>query len=121
MLWQVGASDVAGLGIQARVTVPAHEMRDAIAAADLVVAHAGIGSALTALDAGVCPVLLPRRLAHHEHVDDHQLMIAEDLERRGLAVSRDPDQLTAADLVTAMSRHVLAAPAVAPIRLAVRG
>jgi UDP-N-acetylglucosamine transferase subunit ALG13 len=98
ILWQVGPTDTSGLGIDARDVVPAHELAAAIAEADLVVAHAGIGSALTALEAGKLPVLLPRRYARGEHVDDHQVLIAEDLELRRLAVCRDVDELSADDL-----------------------
>lgn len=106
VLWQVGATDVSGLGIQALERVPALAMRAAIAEADLVVAHAGIGSALTVLDAGKCPVLLPRRQARCEHVDDHQLMIAAELASRDLAVTADARSVTAEDLHRAMTTSV---------------
>lgn len=103
VLWQVGSTDVADFGIAAHDRVPARDLRQAVQEADLVVSHAGVGSALTALDAGRCPVLLPRRAAFDEHVDDHQALIAAELAGRGLAVSRTPDRLTAADLLA--SRH----------------
>jgi UDP-N-acetylglucosamine--N-acetylmuramyl-(pentapeptide) pyrophosphoryl-undecaprenol N-acetylglucosamine transferase len=117
VLWQVGATDVRGLGIDAHDRIPAEQMRAAVARADLVVAHAGIGSALTALDAGVCPVLLPRRAARAEHVDDHQLMIADELDAQGLAVSRDAGEVTAEDLRAAMAMSVTAAGDVRPFAL----
>ena len=44
----------------------------AVAEADVVVAHAGIGSVLTALDAGKPVVLMPRRADLREHRNDHQ-------------------------------------------------
>jgi UDP-N-acetylglucosamine transferase subunit ALG13 len=106
ILWQVGATDVADLPIEAHVAVPAAELRGAIERADLVIAHAGIGSCLTALDAGRCPVLLPRRPELGEHIDAHQQMIADELDSRGLAIGRSPDTLTAADLRAAMRRSV---------------
>lgn len=106
VLWQVGCTDVSGLPVDGRASVPAQEMREAVEAADLVIAHAGIGSALSALDAGLCPVLLPRRAARGEHVDDHQLLIADDLGGRGIAVSRDPQSLTADDLRRALATRV---------------
>ena len=106
VLWQVGATDVSGLDVQPRDRVTAREMRSAIEAADLVVAHAGIGSALTVLDAGKCPVLLPRRCRRSEHVDDHQLMIAAELAGRGLAVTVDATAVTSADLRRAMGTSV---------------
>lgn len=106
VLWQIGCTDASGLPIDGRASVPAQEMRAAIDDADLVVAHAGIGSALSALDAGLCPVLLPRRVARGEHVDDHQLLIAQDLAARGIAVVRDPFNLVAEDLRQAMRTKV---------------
>ncbi len=98
VLWQVGATDLDGLAVRGSNQVPADELQQAIREADLVVAHGGIGSALTTLDAGRVPVLLPRRAAFDEHVDDHQVMICDHLGGRGIAVSREVDQLTAADL-----------------------
>ncbi len=117
VLWQTGATDASGLDVDARKAVPASELHEAMATADLVIAHAGIGSALTALDLGRCPVLLPRRRHHGEHVDDHQLMIADELARRGLAVSRDPADLAAADLVRAMTTPVKADETARPFEL----
>ncbi|AKU15919.1 glycosyltransferase [Luteipulveratus mongoliensis] len=101
VLWQVGYTDVSDLPIDGRQSMPAEELRAAVREADLVIAHAGVGSALTALDAGRVPVLLTRRQAYDEHVDDHQQMIADELARRDLAVSCDPDQLTVEHLMAA--------------------
>lgn len=98
VLWQTGATDLRGLGVRGHDQVPADELRSAIQDADLVVMHGGIGSALTALDAGRVPVMLPRRVAFGEHVDDHQAMICDLLGRRRLAVAREADELQAADL-----------------------
>ncbi|MHB1064830.1 MAG: glycosyltransferase [Georgenia sp.] len=106
VLWQVGVSDCTGLPVNGRVDVPSAELHAAIAAADLVVAHAGIGSCLATLDSGLCPVVLPRRPEHDEHVDAHQELIAGELDRRGLAIRRAPEELTADDLRAAMSRSV---------------
>jgi len=106
VLWQVGHTDCTGLPVQGRVEVPAAGLREALATADLVIAHAGIGSSLTAPDAGLCPVLLPRRRDHGEHVDDHQLLIAHELDRRALAVARSPEELQEEDLLTAAARRV---------------
>lgn len=107
ILWQVGPTRTADLGVDGRDQIPTHELTHAIAQADLVIAHAGIGSALTALEAGKCPVLLPRRHLHGEHVDDHQLLIAADLNQRRLALSRDVDELTTEDLQKAAGSAVV--------------
>lgn len=106
VLWQTGGTDTSGLGIEARDRVPAAEMASAIRSADVVVAHAGTGIALMALENGKLPLLVPRRAMHGEHVDDHQLTIALELSLRDLCISRDADSLKARDLEAAASRRV---------------
>ncbi|WP_168582211.1 glycosyltransferase [Gephyromycinifex aptenodytis] len=111
VLWQVGDTPVADLGLDGRFLVPAADLSAAIRDSDLVFAHAGVGSCLQILDAGRCPVLLPRVAARGEHIDDHQWMIADELHGRGLAVSRDADALTAGDALEARSKGVIAVTA----------
>jgi UDP-N-acetylglucosamine transferase subunit ALG13 len=71
-----------------------------------VVCHGGVGSALEALDVGFCPVVVPRRARYGEHVDDHQVPLAQELGQRGLAIYREAEDVTYEDLVTAASRSV---------------
>ena len=104
VLWQVGAADVSGYGIDGRASVLHSELADAVAEADVVVAHAGTGAALTAIEAGKVPVLVPRLARYGEHVDDHQLQIAAELSRRGLAVECAPEQLDVDTLLDASMR-----------------
>lgn len=106
VLWQTGATDVSGLPISARPALPSEELAWALREADLVVAHAGVGSALAALEAGRCPVLVPRRKRHREHVDDHQEQVAAELAERGLAITRAVEDLTHEDLLSAAARGV---------------
>lgn len=117
IIWQVGSTDVSGLDIDAHDRLPADILGRAMHDADLVVAHAGVGSALNALDAGHVPVLLPRLRSRGEHVDDHQQMIARRLADRQLAVTSDPETLTAEHLTSAMSLHVVTAQTAEPFRL----
>jgi UDP-N-acetylglucosamine--N-acetylmuramyl-(pentapeptide) pyrophosphoryl-undecaprenol N-acetylglucosamine transferase len=107
VLWQVGHTPTDGLGIRAQRFVPAPVLRKAIADADVVIAHAGCGSALSALKAGKCPVLVPRDPQCGEVVDNHQVELAEWLAGRKLAESRLPGMLEFADLRLAASRAVL--------------
>ena len=106
VLWQTGDTDARGLGIEGHHALPERDLIEAMREADVVVAHAGVGTALAALEAGKCPVLVPRRLAQGEHVDDHQTQIAHDLDRRGLAVSVEADALTHDHLIAAAGRTV---------------
>ena len=48
--------------------------------ARIVVAHAGIGSILTAIDTKKPIILVPRQKEHKEMIDNHQLEIASTLE-----------------------------------------
>lgn len=107
VLWQTGTTDVTGLDIDARPHVPSAELKVAIERADVVVSHAGTGAALMALEAGRCPILVPRRATRHEHVDDHQLQIALDFALRDLAVVRDVGHLKYDDLLLAAARTVV--------------
>jgi UDP-N-acetylglucosamine--N-acetylmuramyl-(pentapeptide) pyrophosphoryl-undecaprenol N-acetylglucosamine transferase len=117
VLWQVGCTDVSGLPIAARRQLPARELSEAIAQADVVIAHAGCGSSLDALAAGKKPVLVPRRSAYGENVDDHHALIAAELDRRGLAVARSVDRLSSEDLLLAASGSVCSEAAAAPFKL----
>ena len=107
VFWQTGATDVSDLSIDAHALVPAHELDRRVAEADVVVAHAGTGSSLGALEMGKCPVLVSRRHAHREHVDDHQRLIADELAGRGLAIGVEADELTLDDLHRAADVRVV--------------
>lgn len=118
--WQTGATDVSGLPIRGQDRVPHHELAAAIAESDVVISHAGTGAALTALEHGRMPLLVPRRVRHGEHIDDHQQQIAAELSRRGLAVAREVEQVDHPSLAEAASGGVLRLPSPPPFRL-VRG
>lgn len=117
VLWQTGCTPADHLPIFARPFLPAGELAAAVAAADLVVSHAGVGSALTALAAGRRPLLVPRSATVDGFADDHQSQIAGELQRRGLALHRDPSGITVGDLVAAMSTGVRRVGDPAPFEL----
>jgi UDP-N-acetylglucosamine--N-acetylmuramyl-(pentapeptide) pyrophosphoryl-undecaprenol N-acetylglucosamine transferase len=117
VLWQVGSTVIDKMPAGARRQVPIGEMRQALAEADAVISHAGVGSALAAMQAGKRAVYVPRRRAHGEHVDDHQVEMARELEGRKLVVAREVEELTLADLETAAAWSVRSVPGVAPFRL----
>lgn len=117
VLWQTGRTPVDGLGIEASPFVPFDRLSAALAAADLVISHAGVGSALAALDAGHVPVLVPRDPSRGEAVDDHQREIATLLAERGLAVSAPAEQVDVELLCSAMSRRITRSTASAAFSL----
>jgi UDP-N-acetylglucosamine transferase subunit ALG13 len=104
-LWQTGSTPTDGLRISAHTWLPAADLDAALAAADVVVSHAGAGSALAALRAGHCPVLVPREAARGEIGDDHQEQLGRELEERGLALLRRVEELTPGDLLRAAARR----------------
>jgi len=62
---------------------PHAETLDIQREARVIVAHAGIGVALDALCVRRPFILVPRRKRYREHLNDHQLEIAEAVQRRG--------------------------------------
>lgn len=62
--------------------------------ARVVVSHAGAGSILTALKLGTPVIVVPRLKRYNEHMDDHQLEIAEAMSRnRNVSVAKDLNYL----------------------------
>ncbi len=117
VLWQSGPQDLSPWGLQGRSRVSHDELNAAVRDADVVIAHAGTGSAITAFEQGKFPILVPRRAAHGEHVDDHQVQIAREMQARGLAFMSSPEELDAAVIREAACRSVV--PREAPaLRLA---
>lgn len=106
VLWQTGDTDVSDFGITGHYAIPEQTLTEAMSEADVVVAHAGVGTALAAFEVGKCPLLVPRRLSRHEHVDDHQAQIVDELRGRNLATSVEADDLSYDDLLTASMSSV---------------
>ncbi len=118
VLWQTGATDVSGLPINGRALVSNSELGEAFAAADVVISHSGVGSALTALHCGKRPILVPREAAHREHVDDHQRQVARELADRNLALFRTPGTLSAGDLDEVRTSQVVTPETLPALNLA---
>ena len=107
VLWQTGSTDVTGLNIDGKEVVPAREIEQAMREADVVIAHAGTGTALTSLRMGKRPILVPRDSTFGQHIDDHQFQTASLLDNMGLALSRKVDDLQQNDLLEAASYKVV--------------
>jgi UDP-N-acetylglucosamine transferase subunit ALG13 len=71
-------------------------METLFAEADLVVAHAGMGSIITTLTLAKPILIMPRRAAYGEHRNDHQLATAEHLGKRsGIVVAQTEAEVSA--------------------------
>lgn len=104
--WQTGCTPAPGL--VTRAFLGADELAAACARAHVVVCHAGLGSAVMALEAGRVPVLAVRRRDNGEAGEDHQAELAAELVGRGLAVGCEADAIGVDDLLRAMSSSVVA-------------
>lgn len=118
VIWQTGPTDTTGLPIRPEPAMPSDRFRALLERADVIISHAGTGSSLAAITAGRCPILVPRRADHGEHVDDHQREIARELDRRGLALHREVTDLRADDLAEAAGRGVVRTASPPAFRLA---
>ena len=83
VLAQVGRSNTKYSNIETRRWMDSDEFTDAVRSARLIVAHAGIGTILTAARHEVPIVVMPRRARLGEHRDDHQVHTAQRLHDRG--------------------------------------
>jgi UDP-N-acetylglucosamine transferase subunit ALG13 len=76
--------------------MPVDQYRERVADARLFIAHAGMGSIISAIEAGKPLLMLPRLQAQGEHNTDHQLATAASIGARpGLHVAGDADDLQA--------------------------
>ncbi|GAA4842877.1 glycosyltransferase [Saccharopolyspora rosea] len=106
VLWQTGPAPVDDLPIQTKPFLPITHLAEALAEADLVVSHAGTGSALLSFGAGKAPLVVTRERRFGEAVDDHQRQLATELHRRGLVHHREIGAITVDDLLAARSTAV---------------
>ena len=65
-----------------------------VRSARLIIAHAGMGSVITAMEANKPIVIMPRKVETREHTTDHQMATARWLtDRPGIYVALDESQL----------------------------
>lgn len=97
---QHGHTAFACPGCESHAFLGMHAFEAFMISADVLILHAGAGSVINAIQAGRVPVVVPRRAALGEHVNDHQLefarqlaideriLLVEDVEDLGSAVTR---------------------------------
>jgi beta-1,4-N-acetylglucosaminyltransferase len=77
--------------------LPRDEVLEIQRHARVIVGHAGIGTALDAMSVGRPFVIVPRLKRFNEHMNDHQIEIADAIVRRGWGAKvLDIDDLTSA-------------------------
>lgn len=87
--WQLGSTSRPELPGQVYREMPPSSLIQLAQEADVVVAHAGVGSVLHLFESGLAPVLAVRSSRYSEHVDDHQQGFARDTTARGLTTILD--------------------------------
>ncbi|MGK7914220.1 MAG: glycosyltransferase [Prochloraceae cyanobacterium] len=96
VLFQHGATSVTRLNhplLTPVTSVTKTEMQELVQQASLVIAHAGQGSTRMLAKMGASFVLLPRLKRYGEHIDDHQLLFAQTVEKFGISYCTEFDHL----------------------------
>jgi UDP-N-acetylglucosamine transferase subunit ALG13 len=102
---QIGPSSYRPQHLGCATFVRADECRRLVRESSLVVAHAGMGSIITALELGKPIIVMPRVGALREHRNDHQLATARQLAAGGrVVVAFDEKQL--ADKLTQLHSYL---------------
>lgn len=110
VLAQIGPSELRPQYIEFRSFLSPTEFTRHFASADLVIAHAGMGSIISAMTESKPILVMPRRASLNEHRNDHQLATARCLKELGrVLVAMDAQELDA------QLRQVESIPAASPI------
>lgn len=91
---QIGLTDYRPSNIQWTPFLSTEEFKQRYEAAHVIVAHAGTGSIITALQLGKPILIMPRRASLHETRNDHQVATTEQFRRfDSVAVALDEKEL----------------------------
>jgi UDP-N-acetylglucosamine transferase subunit ALG13 len=91
---QIGPSNSRFEHIRVEQFIDAVEFRKCVESANLIIAHAGMGSIITALELGKRIIVMPRRASKGEQRNDHQLATAKRfVQQRGIEVAFDEAEL----------------------------
>ncbi len=94
---QIGEGSYTPEHMQWARALPPAEFGRMIRSADIIVAHAGMGSIITAMEAGKPIVVMPRRVAYREVTTEHQVhTVGWLLGKPGIFVADDEAALPAA-------------------------
>jgi len=85
VLAQTGSSRYRSRHMDGRPYFTPRRLETVVRESDAIITHAGVGSILMSLKARKFPIIVPRRAAFKEQVDDHQVELALRLEDIGRA------------------------------------
>ena len=121
---QIGLTDFCPSTIQWTQFLDPGEFKRRYEAASVIVAHAGTGSIITALQMGKPILIMPRRASLRETRNDHQVATAEQFRRfASVVVAWDEKELIAGlDGINAMDGRQRIGPSASPeLVAAIRG
>lgn len=104
--WQVGSTTRPELPGEVYGEICPERLTTLARAADVVVAHAGVGSILQLFESEISPVVAVRSSRFNEHVDEHQLGFAQTTAARGLTTVLDLASPSRDSLLLAAGRHI---------------
>lgn len=87
VIMQIGITNYQPVNAEHFRFLPRNQIGDLYKNARVVVCHAGIGTILTALEYSKPTIVVPRLKEYGEHHDNHQLEIANELEKEGKIIS----------------------------------
>lgn len=79
---QTGVSEYRPAFCHFSSALPYEEMQHLMKVARIVITHGGPSSFMPVLQYGKIPVVVPRRLEYHEHVNDHQVRFCHEEEKK---------------------------------------
>lgn len=96
VLAQIGPSEFRPRHIESRSFLSPTEFSQCFAEAELVVAHAGMGTIISAMSQGKPILVMPRQATLHEQRNDHQLATARRMKEAGrILVAMNTQELDA--------------------------
>jgi UDP-N-acetylglucosamine transferase subunit ALG13 len=94
---QSGSTPFHAEGCESAPFLDMSEFQSRVGRSMLLIMHAGAGSLITTVRLGKVPVVMARRARYGEHVDDHQIELARELDRAGrIVVANEPVDLLSA-------------------------
>lgn len=103
-VWQVGVTRRDDLRGDVFEEMSSSDFDKAAKAADIVISHAGVGTLMRLFELGISPIVVARSSSRGEHVDDHQVQVANALSETGLVLKLDPDEFSPGVMRTARPR-----------------
>lgn len=91
---QIGNSTYKPVNCAYQQFLSKEEYREKIEICRMLITHAGVGTIIEGINAGKPVIVVPRQKAMKEHVDDHQMQIAEAFSNKGCVLCcSDADKL----------------------------